>query len=256
MAVREHLDPSVREYVAHPVLAREYDSYFAGNALFDYDQEFLQERVVPGSTVLDLGTGTGRHLLPLARTGCRVTGIDLNPHMLDVAAKKIAGCGLSVNLVQADMLQLPIIQAPVFDALLLMFSTLGLVHGRERREAFLRSLRKRLKPDGRLIFHVHNDQYHLSPHHPVVNRLKDGLARWQDRLEEGDHIICNYRGILDLRLHSFTVQEIQALLGATGYTLLHLEGLNDERDGPCERTPIEKFSNGFFVIAGVGSGRP
>ena len=36
-----------------------------------------------GASVLELGVGTGRLALPLARSGCRVVGLDASPRMLD-----------------------------------------------------------------------------------------------------------------------------------------------------------------------------
>ena len=44
--------------------------------------------------VLELGCGTGRALLPLARDGFAVTGVDLSPAMLALARRKIDQAGL------------------------------------------------------------------------------------------------------------------------------------------------------------------
>ena len=55
-----------------------------------------------GATILDLGCGTGRHALALARRGFRVTGVDLSEGMLAVARAKAAVDGLDVRFVQAD----------------------------------------------------------------------------------------------------------------------------------------------------------
>jgi SAM-dependent methyltransferase len=58
-----------------------------------------------GSPVLELGCGTGRVLIPLARAGFRVTGIDNSPAMLALARDKLAAPGLSAKakVFQADM---------------------------------------------------------------------------------------------------------------------------------------------------------
>src|ERR1700761_6562026 len=45
-------------------------------------------RLEPGSTVLDLGCGTGQLAVPLARAGCRVWAVDPDPEMI------AAGVGL------------------------------------------------------------------------------------------------------------------------------------------------------------------
>lgn len=57
-----------------------------------------------GGPVLELGCGTGRILLALARAGLDVTGVDDSPAMLDLARRKLdqAGLGGLVELAQAD----------------------------------------------------------------------------------------------------------------------------------------------------------
>src|SRR5437660_845136 len=47
---------------------------------------------VAGRRVLDLGCGTGRHTLALARAGARVTALDQSPEMMAIARRKLQGC--------------------------------------------------------------------------------------------------------------------------------------------------------------------
>jgi cyclopropane fatty-acyl-phospholipid synthase-like methyltransferase len=51
--------------------------------------EFLLEelRLPPGGAVLDVGCGTGRHAIELAKRGYVVTGLDLSSQMLSRAAE-------------------------------------------------------------------------------------------------------------------------------------------------------------------------
>jgi SAM-dependent methyltransferase len=53
-----------------------------------------------GGPVLDVGAGTGRVTLHLARAGHEVTGLDIDPQMLDVLTRRAAG--LPVRTVVAD----------------------------------------------------------------------------------------------------------------------------------------------------------
>src|SRR5947209_8598616 len=74
-----------------------------------YDQEkngliFVEERHVdrilarlPFTRVLDVGTGTGRHALKLARQGASVTAIDQSPEMLAVARQAAQHEGLPID---------------------------------------------------------------------------------------------------------------------------------------------------------------
>jgi ubiquinone/menaquinone biosynthesis C-methylase UbiE len=60
-----------------------------------------------GQTVLDIGTGTGRLCVPLARAGHRVIGIDFSREMLTKAERvtREAGVGDRCHFFHADILQ-------------------------------------------------------------------------------------------------------------------------------------------------------
>jgi SAM-dependent methyltransferase len=57
---------------------------------------------IEGRTVLDVGTGTGRAAIALARRGAIVTGVDASAEMLAVAARRAADAPAQVTFVQGD----------------------------------------------------------------------------------------------------------------------------------------------------------
>ena len=57
---------------------------------------------VEGREVLDVGTGTGRAAIALARRGARVTGIDASAEMLAVAERRAREAGVSVTFLRGD----------------------------------------------------------------------------------------------------------------------------------------------------------
>jgi SAM-dependent methyltransferase len=62
--------------------------------------EFLPD--VAGRSVLDVGTGTGRGALALARRGARVTGVDASTQMLDIARQRAGEEKLSIDFQVGD----------------------------------------------------------------------------------------------------------------------------------------------------------
>jgi SAM-dependent methyltransferase len=60
-----------------------------------------------GRTVIDVGTGTGRAALGLARRGARVTGVDASAEMLRVARARAAEAGLAAAFEVGDAHRLP-----------------------------------------------------------------------------------------------------------------------------------------------------
>jgi len=57
---------------------------------------------VQGRRILDVGTGTGRAALLLARAGADVTGVDASEEMLGIARQRASAEGLSVRFLTGD----------------------------------------------------------------------------------------------------------------------------------------------------------
>ncbi len=93
-----------------------YNGYAVTAELYDGVTPYASRTDVPffveaardsGGPVLELGCGTGRVLIPTARAGIEITGLDLSPHMLAVCRGKIQAEPDSVRskvlLVEGDM---------------------------------------------------------------------------------------------------------------------------------------------------------
>jgi 2-polyprenyl-3-methyl-5-hydroxy-6-metoxy-1,4-benzoquinol methylase len=53
---------------------------------------------VNGKTVLDLGCGAGRNLIPLIKRGARTVGIDISPDLIRLARKRLDDAQLESDL--------------------------------------------------------------------------------------------------------------------------------------------------------------
>ncbi|HTX68532.1 MAG TPA: methyltransferase domain-containing protein [Thermoleophilia bacterium] len=81
-----------------------------------------------GATILDIGCGTGRHAVELARAGYAVTGIDISAGMLREARAAAEQARVGVELIEADATSFDL--GRVFDAAVcLCEGSLGLVGG-------------------------------------------------------------------------------------------------------------------------------
>src|SRR5215212_8947602 len=65
--------------------------------------------------VLELGCGTGRLTIPIARTGARIVGIDRSAPMLARARQRLRRARLAALLLRGDIRQLPFRQRTRFD---------------------------------------------------------------------------------------------------------------------------------------------
>jgi len=78
------------------------ENVFTKNTLAEVDFLLEELSLPPGGSILDVGCGTGRHSIELAKRGYAVTGLDLSSGMLAEAAQGAKAAGVHVNWVQAD----------------------------------------------------------------------------------------------------------------------------------------------------------
>ncbi|MCA9667036.1 MAG: class I SAM-dependent methyltransferase [Myxococcales bacterium] len=162
-------------------LRRGTRDHYIDAALYDFEYRRRRDDVrfyralaqKTGGPVLELGCGTGRIALPLARDGIDVLGVDLSEPMLAHARERLArmrpkAARPRVRLVRADMHALPIVGR--FKLVIAAFNTLMHVYRSADLVALLSSLRERLAPGGQLAFDVLN---------PDIEWLaRDDSRRW------------------------------------------------------------------------------
>ncbi len=85
------------DYLHDAELARDYDARLADSPLLALDVRFAEEYFSSPGWLIDLGCGTGRLLVPFARRGFRVLGVDLSEEMLRVAGEKAAAAGVAIH---------------------------------------------------------------------------------------------------------------------------------------------------------------
>ncbi len=142
----------------YDLLARYYDQIHAS---LTADLPFIRDLAEQiGGPLLELGSGTGRLLIPLAAAGFRITGVDSSPQMLAVARRRLAAAPpaiqRAVTLVTADIRTLSTDSvAAEFALALLSYNTL--LHFPEPEIALLfKKLAALLRQDGLLLIDIEN----------------------------------------------------------------------------------------------------
>ena len=112
----------------------------------------LCSRYAVGPRLLDVGIGTGRGSLPLARAGLEVTGVDSSQAMLE-QTRKLAG-DTPIRLQQGDLADLAFPDGE-FDTVM---SLNVLVHFPNWRE-ILAEWQRAARPGGRILFDIHSQDH-------------------------------------------------------------------------------------------------
>ena len=148
--------------------------------------------------IIDIGCGTGRHSIELAKRGYKITGIDLSESQLKRAREKAKDEEVEIDFRQHDARNLPF--EGEFDlAIMLCEGGFSLMETDEMNFEILKNATKSLKGKGKLIFTTLNGLFPLfhSVKEFYESVAKEGNAKCED---------CSF-DLLTFRDHNTTVFE-------------------------------------------------
>ena len=130
--------------------------------------DFIEEEINHDKDVeiLDVGCGTGRHAIELAKRGYSVTGVDLSESMINKAREKAEMADVEVNFEKADARNLPF--SNQFDLVIMICEgAFCLMETDEMNFQILENAARSLKKEGKFIFTALNGLF------PLYNSVKD-----------------------------------------------------------------------------------
>lgn len=164
----------------------------------------LAAPLTPGRAI-DLGCGTGRNALWLARIGWRVTGVDASRVGLDMAHEQSTSEGLNLDTVQADLVDYVPTRSS-FD--LVVVANIHLMPA--QRDAFFARAAAAVVPGGHLFIVGHHVDALGKSGPPVLERLfEESLFR-----ERFDGFTIEHLDRLDTRSDSGDTEDVSVLLWA------------------------------------------
>jgi len=202
--------------------------------------------------VLDLGSGPGRHALPLARSGYTVTAVDTSAGLLE---KLEAERGqLPIETICADMREF--VRDQTYDLVLVMWTSFGYFEDESDHEKVLNNIRQSLRPDGRVVLDLVGLEYlcrSLEPAHVteyddgrlLLERpsLTDNMSRLDNEwlLIDGDRVER-----INFSHRVWSAGEVRTLLERNG---LHVHGIYGSYEGADYDLEAERM----VVVAGPGT---
>jgi SAM-dependent methyltransferase len=211
----------------------------------------------PGHRVLDVCCGSGRHAVPLARRGCRVTGVDVSEEAIAHARHAAGRERLAVDLRVGDVRSLPTdVRA---DVAICMGNAFGYLE-HAGTQAFLADLAGVVVPGGALVVDYGFVAESLLPglaldEEPVtiggveatsVNTYDTAGSRWltEFTFRRGDEV---HRGTSVQ--HVYTAAEVGRLVTAAGFAGV-------ERYGDADGSPYRLGSPRLLLVARRTRGAP
>jgi SAM-dependent methyltransferase len=210
---------------------------------------FVDAAVRSGGPVLELGCGTGRVLIPTARAGIDIVGLDLSAHMLAVCGGRLRleppTVQSRVRLVEGDMRCFDL--GRTFALATIPFRPFQHLLTVEDQCACLTSIHRHLAPEGVLILDLFNPSLDALVNQAIGRefgeepefRTPDGrrVTRrhktiGQDRLNQVNqyelvYYVMHPDGREERLVHSFALRylfrfEAEHLLGRTGFAVDHV----------------------------------
>ncbi len=137
--------------------------------------DFIEQEINFDKTkrILDIGCGTGRHAIELAKRGYQVVGVDLSESQLKRAREKAAEAKVKVDFIQKDARGLNYNHE--FDVVIMICEgAFPLMETDEMNCEILRSATKALKENGKFIFTTLNALF------PLYHSVKDFVNQNSD----------------------------------------------------------------------------
>ena len=206
---------------------------------------YVDEAKAAGGRVLEVGCGTGRILLPIARAGCAITGIDGSKQMLERCrvnlAAEPAAVQSRITLAQHDMRDFNL--AEQFTLIIAPFRVVQHLTTIDDQLQFLATVARHLAPQGRLVFDVFNPRFDILVGADGVERedtpeqrLPDGRTfhrayriarvRWIDQVSEAElvYYVDGKRYVQAFEMRWYLAAELRHLLARAGFRVREMYG--------------------------------
>lgn len=161
----------MNQYDTHAEL---YDQLYLG--LPGEEDFYVNESLRYSSPILEIGCGTGRVTIPIAKVGGDITGIDNSDGLLEVANQKVSkikNMAGSIELINADMRDFSINKK--FNLVIIPYRAFLHMHSVEDQKKTLKNIYNHLAPGGHLIMNMFFPRIDVIDSH--INQLGNAVKQ-------------------------------------------------------------------------------
>lgn len=209
-----------------------------------YIHEYLKGRT--DAEILEVGAGTGRYSIPLAREGSRVTALELVEHNIDVLKGKLDGSEI-IDVMQGNALDLSRFENNTFD----MTLVLGPMYHLYTRDDKLKALSEavRVTKQGGIIFAAYcMNEACIIQYAFMHGHLKEVLEK--DMTAPDWHCISEPKDIFSM-VRSEEIDELDSAVNAERIKLIASDGMTNymrECIDEMDDDTFEKWMDYHFSI--------
>lgn len=200
---------------------------FTGDTLAEVDFVTAELALPAGSSILDIGCGTGRHSIELAKRGYHMTGIDISDGMLTQARKAAAEAGVSVEFIKGDASRF--LMNMEFDGAICLcegaFSLLSLDDDPMQHDlAILRNVFAMLKPRAQFILTCLNAMRYIRLYSQAD--VESGVFDPVNMIENStmDYETPQGKQSLQVRERGYVPTELRLMFHTIGFEVEHIWG--------------------------------
>jgi 2-polyprenyl-3-methyl-5-hydroxy-6-metoxy-1,4-benzoquinol methylase len=250
-------DPYISEQMLKLHLNPEVDSASRTKATIEAEAAFIIQKtgMSSGKSVLDLGCGPGLYVREFAKTGAKVTGVDLSECSIRYANENVKPAFVNVDFQQMNYLQLA--SKGEFDVVTLIFYDFCVLNPDEQKQ-LLQRINRALKPDGILVFDVTSEHFKAQEITQVTTSEGDGFWTAEPYIEIANTYLYEnpktlgqqytiitedeHKEVIRLYTRLFSLTELSELLNQCGFKV---EGVYKNLKGD----PLCEGSETFGVFA-------
>jgi len=208
-----------------------FDKNRIANASGEVDDMITLAGVQPGSQVLDLCCGIGRHSVQFAKRGFEVTGVDKTRQYLAAARGSAKGLGIKVKFVLNDMLRYR--KDNFYDLAISYFSSFGYFENRDDDCKVAENVCASLVGGGKFLLDIVGKETIARNYQKKNWREEQGLIVLEERIIEDNWAGINTRWIIikdgkrtDLNIFHrlYSAVELIGLLRQSGFSDVKVYG--------------------------------
>ena len=230
------------------------------DGLWNSEKILIPEFFIPGSTVLDIGCGTGRTTIPFYKLWYRILGVDLVPEMIKNAQKIAQEKKLAIEYEIGDATALKYPDNG-FDNAIFSSNWFGQIPSKQKRQKALDEIYRVIKPDGYFILVAHARAQRDFSFFWIKSFVRIYiLKRLGMNIEEvdfGDYIFHRHIDGVELKqtqfMHIANQGEIKNQLELAGFTIIFAKRENEITDQDLnDQDNVYNHPPVFFVCKKIG----